>query len=446
MPDTRKPPDVRYLPTEKQQAWLIDALAELLGRQGTRQFLSMPLVEPTRRFFPDPWSFSEAGLDRVTRRLMQYAGLADLDVTILPFDRIATVERKRLCVQENVAGFFLGIEDGRCTFGFNVNAPADEEHMAGIMAHEVAHAYRAYHGLRDDSNAVHEEWRTDVTASYLGFGILVANNSYRYRVSVGGIVQLGQTFSEFHEGHAGYLTPQAFCFLLAIQMQARSLGALARLRLLDQLETTQRAFAKAARERILEWPEETFDRLLFPHEGDLLEDVPPEALLLPLPEYEPEAREEAPGGDQTAGAPLFNLGHPVFRLGQSRTLQYGGMGVFAGLLLTAGGAAALPPLRTWWLLIVPLLGLGGGLALGSRTRFDVCADPDCGAVLPSAAATCPNCGGLIAGTIRRPSERLEAQEEYERAHPAPGRRRKSSPWRKRPGGGRRGKGTRPGRT
>src|SRR5205814_2701759 len=98
-------------------------------------------------------------------------------------------------------------DSGCAHFAFNETAPSDPEHMAGVMAHEVAHAYRTFHQLADEAaDRDREEWLTDVTAAYLGFGVLVANNSYRYRTSG---EQIGyRSYQTWSVGRAGYLSPQ----------------------------------------------------------------------------------------------------------------------------------------------------------------------------------------------------------------------------------------------
>lgn len=136
---------MQMLPDPEEREWLIQALGHLVTRRGSEPFLAMPLVEPDRKHFPDPWSFSHQGLDRVTRRLLQYAGLGQLDICVQVF----TDEEWEQAVGEGEdpqlmpAGLFFGIENGVCQFGFNADNPGDEEHMAGVMAHEVAHVYRA---------------------------------------------------------------------------------------------------------------------------------------------------------------------------------------------------------------------------------------------------------------------------------------------------------------
>jgi len=238
---------VEFLPTSEQQAWLVDSLAELLRIRGTHPFFAMPLVEPTSSFFPDRWTSPYEGLDRVTRRLMQYAGLSELDVKVGTFTQEEMPFLQDSGHHHSIAGAFLGIAERCCHFAFNEAAAWERDHLLGTMAHEVAHAYRAHHGLVRPGVVDEEEWLTDVTAAYLGFGILVANNSYRYRTSGGNIGVL--SFHRWSIERVGYLSSQAFAYLLAIQMEARLLDPQEQQRLLKHLEANQAAFVSAALER-----------------------------------------------------------------------------------------------------------------------------------------------------------------------------------------------------
>ena len=168
---------MEHLPASDEQEWLTDRLAELIRSRGADRFLTAPVVEPTAAFFPESRGAASYVLDRATRRLLQYAGLGHLDVSFALFN--PTDEPN--C--NSVSAFFAGIENGCCRFGLNVMNSIDAEHLAGVMCHEVAHAYRAEHGLVRDGPA--EELLTDLTTTYLGFGILAANNSYRYRTTGG---------------------------------------------------------------------------------------------------------------------------------------------------------------------------------------------------------------------------------------------------------------------
>src|SRR5262245_55625072 len=135
------------LPTDDDQQWLLRELAEIVRARGWEPFLSAPIVQPTPEYFPDPVASPAAALDRVTRRLMQYAGLGGLEVEITSFEDTYIEGDTEATSCKQIAGCFYGVGDGHCHFGVNADLPPDIEHLAGVMAHEVAHAYRAHHRL-----------------------------------------------------------------------------------------------------------------------------------------------------------------------------------------------------------------------------------------------------------------------------------------------------------
>ena len=98
----------------------------------------------------------------VARRLLVYAGLGDLTLRL---DIGEYAERVRghdhhghltEHAGEGAAAWFAGIEGGDCWFGLDASHLGTPDVLVGAFAHEVAHAYRAHHGLvvRD---AAHEE-------------------------------------------------------------------------------------------------------------------------------------------------------------------------------------------------------------------------------------------------------------------------------------------------
>jgi len=398
---------MQHLPTVEEQNWLVQALAGLVANRGHAHLVSMPVVEPTRHFFPDPWSFSFSGLDRIVRRLMQYAGLTHLDVRIGTFagedDSYPDHEELR---RRSTAGLFLGIEGETCAFAFNEESPDDPEYMVGVMSHEVAHAYREFHGLRRVDSSRDEELLTDVTAVYLGFGVLVANNSDRYRTS--GWIEGNLSYQAWSTQKVGYLTPQAFAYLLALQMVARDLSFGKRHRLLKHMEANQASFVRSAVRSVQEWSHELPRRLNLPPHGLGDSPVPVEAILQPLPELR-EPPEEAASVDEVPTR--YNAGRPVFRLKEHRMYEWGILSLLGGVVVGSPIAATFE--QFWPLLLSVCLAIAFGLWCERRRRHDVCSDSDCGCVLESDVTACPGCGGTIAGSIRHRTERFQAEEEYE---------------------------------
>ncbi len=391
---------VRYLPTGEEQEWLVDALAALIQRQGYEPFILAPIVQPNREHFPEASGQAAYVLDRATRRMLQYVGMGDLDVLFEAFAENEPVATEHGTGCGTTAAYFRGIEDGCCFFGLNIQGSADAEYLAGVMCHEVAHAYRRKHSLETEDRD-EEERLTDLTTTYLGFGILSANNSLRYR-SAGDLDE-----TRWSTSSTGYLTPQAMSFLLALQAWGRETTSKQRKRIADFLEPNQRAFFVEAFKHI-DGHRNTFNsRLELPDRRSWPSARNVETILRPLPEFQPWTDD---GGEDLIQPTLPNEGYPVFRVRKSRALASG----VAGLFLSSAIGFVIAGIFENPLLILPFAIIGGvtGLYRG-REPFDVCCDPDCNARLPEEADMCARCGGTIRGRIRYADERLVAQEHLE---------------------------------
>jgi hypothetical protein len=394
------------LPPPQEQAELIRQVATLARAHGSAPWVSAPLLEPRPEHFPDPWRADALGVERLARRLLAYAGLPDLGVHVRLFANEAgsrTVDVRGGVTSSEHAGaaaWFAGIEDGRCLFGTDVQKLETPDHLAGIMAHEVAHAFRRFHRLERPERDV-EERLTDLTTVFLGFGVLTTNAAYRYRAS-GDMNRTRWT----HE-RVGYLAPEAMSFLLGAQVVARGLPAGERRRIARFLEPNQAAAFQAAcsaldRAALLE-------RLGLPPEAEWPAVVPP----APRP-FDTSADPPPPDLPALAQAARQqqNTGVPVFRVGRHAQTRY-----LVLAFLPAAGAAVL----AGWA-ASPLAGLAAACGvmiasgvLGRRRRHDRCSEPDCSAVIPANAERCPGCGGTISGRIEKQDDRLAARDELEDA-------------------------------
>jgi hypothetical protein len=400
---------MRYLPTDEDQEWLLRELAELIRVRGIDTFVASPIVRPTSEFFPDPVDSPGAALDRITRRLLQYAGLGGLDMHVELFEHGEVEETRDGTRCRSIAGCFLGIENGCCHFGINVEAASDVEHLAGVMAHEVAHAYRAHHPLRS-TEGDEEELRTDVTTAYLGFGVLATNNSYRFRKS--GSLVGNMAYTSWSTSSAGYLPPQAHGFLLGAQVAVRCLDRSERRAIYRELEANQAAFVKAA-VKIFESEEIVLEKALgLPPRANWPRPLAVGDVLRPLSRYSPrEDTSQQRGVEAESG---WNRGRPVFRITDSRTLLYA---VSDSAVLGALGLILSTLLFHSWLGLVPfaVAGVVSGVRRGRRTRMDLCSDAGCRTTLAPSLTRCPNCAGEIMGRLDHEDERLAMEERFREA-------------------------------
>jgi hypothetical protein len=392
------------LPDEAARAELLDALGDLVARHGAEPLLLPPLT-PTPACFPDRWQQDAQGVSALARRLLAYAGLPEVEPEVALWSDMSPQLRARshLTMRPGaIAALLLGLDGDVARFAVEESQLADPESVVAAMAHEVAHAWRARHGeVVEDER--HEEELTDLTTVYLGFGVLTANAAYRYRK------RGGYGYTEWSQQGLGYLGPGSLTFLLAAQALARGAGWRERRRILAELEPNQAGTFGASL------------RALRPHLDSIRRQLGGpsrrERPIAALPAVAPRvARLEV--ADFPDAPSAWNAGRPVFRVPRSRLRPLLNMTLLAAIVgsfvcLLAGSALAGPggaqAGAVVGLVTAPLVGLWFGVRAARRVQ-DHCSDPVCGGDLPAGASQCPICGGTISGTIRRPEDRLAAEE------------------------------------
>jgi hypothetical protein len=148
-----------------------------------------------------------------------------------------------------------------------------------------------------------------------------------------------------------------------------------RRRLLKQVEPDQAAFVQAAFDALIHEREKLAKRLKLPASSLWSRSLDLTEILQPLPEAE-----------------LSNAGRPIYRTTKAHMGFYGILGIVAGII------AAVVVSVAWdsgIVLMLPVIGLAAGIWWGYRNRVELCSNPDCQAVLPPGAATCPECQGQI---------------------------------------------------
>ncbi|MBT9554706.1 MAG: hypothetical protein IV100_01700 [Myxococcales bacterium] len=401
---------------------LVDALGTLIRERGAQHFLTSHRVLPSEASLPDHWTPTERGVWRLTSRLMRYAGLAELGVDIRVVS--ASVAAGPLdgttghtMGHRGAAGLFYGIQDGRAVFGVDLRQLSNVDGVVGTMAHEVAHAWRAHHGLVQEDRALEEEL-TDLTTVYLGFGVLTANAAYLARSSTQGF--LGSAWSV---STGGYLGHDALAYLLAVQSVLRADDRATRGRLADALERNQRSvFLSAA------------DALKSASLGDRFQvnvapsaEAPPDATPLPDDRADdfgeptpgttapPTAEEVEARAWRTrhAGEVRFRVAPPPPSVGSQRAVV--GLAVLMAVTGIYSLATQSASVGRVVLSAAVLLTVIGGFVLWVVKSVPVahCSDSSCGRQLKQPLPVCPGCGAGIAGDIRSDAERFDAEEDLD---------------------------------
>lgn len=156
------------------RAWL-DEQFDWLSAEFPDWLNEHPVIEPTPKFFPDPYDRSARAARTMLDRVCGYVDVAPHRVAL------AVYSESRRPVFVNDAGDEIGgtagtyeARDGRCHIRLEqqqLDRPMD---LVGTLAHELSHERLMGEG-RIDSDRFDNELLTDLTATYLGFGIFLAN-------------------------------------------------------------------------------------------------------------------------------------------------------------------------------------------------------------------------------------------------------------------------------
>lgn len=411
------------IPPEGEREWVLDALRELVQSCGHQHLVTTPLVLPIPGCFPDPWSPDARGVRRVALRILRYAALPHLDVTVEMFDDgraaaegVGLGPRVHTEAHEGAAAWFAGITDDTCWFGANVSLLDDPSGVTAALAHESAHAFRHVHELVVDDRDL-EECLTDLSTIYLGLGVLTANATLRHRSwslrGEGG----GLGGHAWSTSQLGYLSPQAMCFALAAVVRARGRGSAERRAVVGALHPNQAGFFKAA-ER---WLEQSLgvglrERLGLPDASQWpaptrLEDLLAEPLL--ADDADDVDATDADGSNAPAEPPPtvargergWNTGGKVYRVPYPASPMLGFVLVLASML------ASVPLFDAGHeLLALAVIAAGITLARWLPRRLPRHECSTCNGLLRRSDERCALCGGTLVGTLARAEDRLELPE------------------------------------
>lgn len=346
---------------------LLSDLEDLLKANGAADFLFAPIRLPVASDFPDEWSFDLESARAMLRRLMAYARLGALQHSLRLADdpgwEREDDEGEFEPPHPDAAGFFAGVNrHGTYLFGLRREQLGDPMALAGILAHETAHAWRFRRDITRTHDAT-EERLTDVSSVFLGFGVLSASIAHRDDRAL---------------EKRGYLPVGAVAFLLGVQLLARNDEAQWK-RVMPHLPLGAALVVEAVKDR---WG---------PHRAALLErlGLPEDGAVLP------RATPAVPSPWRRAVKAGRDI---VFRVRAAPV---------AMALAVSGGLGPLVAMANWspWPLLLVL-----ATPLAWLVRRDVCSG--CGAVLAPAAQRCRSCGGDVVGRIGRRSQHAAAEQRW----------------------------------
>jgi hypothetical protein len=396
------------LPSGEEADRLLQGLGRLIQLRGAETFLSAPLLLAEPQFFPDAVAPRARGVAVLLRRLLAYAGLEAQRLEIEIYGDATRDPHVVLDQQaESAAAWFMDIAEGVYRFGVRETELRDEQALVGTLGHEVAHAYRAHHGLQVVSRDV-EELLTDLTTVYLGFGVFTLESSFRFKT--GHLDASGQRLL-YERQLGGYLRPGELAFLLGAQLVVRAEREALLEAALASLSHNQAAALRAAVAQLSQDLPGLQLTLGLPDMASWPRPRQIKDTLAPLPEAavvihdRPKASREKRERDQFA-----------FRVAGNRLTSGVALAGAAGFALALGLELQL----AFWPCVLGLAALGG--LVGRARAAPTCSA--CGRSVSQHAARCSSCDVPLVGAIGSTLEYFDAEERYRAGQPdnASGRR------------------------
>jgi hypothetical protein len=218
----------------------------------------------------------------------------------------------------------------------------------------------------------------------------------------------------------GVLPTQAFAFALATVAVVREIPRKELKRITQNLQDNPAEFLRASMEVLANWKPPIREALGIPEPDAWPEPPDLEDLTTPLDDDEEDEAEPEQRRDEDKGVLGMNEGQPVFRVERSKALRLAKMlALPVALLGMLIGRMHLDVDIEMWKVAAAAAVLGVlGLAIGRFIPDSRCSEPKCGTPLKAGDETCPRCGGIVAGVIHHPKERLAAEEAWRETHDA----------------------------
>ncbi|HEY5950582.1 MAG TPA: hypothetical protein VIV40_34055 [Kofleriaceae bacterium] len=382
--------------TDEDRDWLTRETAKLIERAGLDSYVAAPLVEATDQWFPDEWHADDHGVARLAKRVFEHAGLADFEITTELGD--SDTKKAIVATRLDAKAMHLVVDPEYLT---------DPLTAVAELVYLAAFAFRVRNGLAVDDDE-QERRLVDLTTIYLGFGIIMTNAAYRYRAS--GELQGNMAITRWSHDEQGVLPAATMAWALATQLVARGANPAELRAVKRQLETNQAdVFDAACRQLKTDYVVLALGlpaRSKWPARRQ-----PPAAPTSTMPRLWRKPASNLPAATiKSTGYLGFNSGRSVLRMPASRRWEAGMLGLFVAMVPTIAlavkgyGGPAMVALAGTWLACV---------FLGGRWVRETCSDPNCTVKLKKTDATCPRCGGHIAGTVQKGENRLEAEERLQ---------------------------------
>lgn len=190
-------------------AWLIENLG------GIEAFRETPLIVPTTEFFRRPTNEDEPA-EHYFSEIVRLTGMGDWPFELVRQDNPIDPKLGPLAVVQNIrndpAGTFRMDSHNEILISYSPDLVDRPEDLVTTFVHEISHAVVLSIGAEPPGGWNCEEFATDLTVAFLGFGVFGANSAFRFsQFTDNATGSQGWSYRR-----SGYLTQPEWCFALAV--------------------------------------------------------------------------------------------------------------------------------------------------------------------------------------------------------------------------------------
>ncbi len=213
----------RPLLNEEDELFQVETYRWLLTHFGGIHFYEeTQLVLPTEEFFPSKLDSLNEVAQHTFEQVKKYAGLEewpcileiqDEDPDLLVGDTLIVQN-----VEQNPHGTFTINENNEAVITYNPKLVSEPTQMVATFAHELAHYLTSTAPEAPPGGWENWEFATDITATFLGFGIFQANSVFNFQQFSG----IGT--SGWKTSGGGYLSETEQSFSLGIFLKLKGIS------------------------------------------------------------------------------------------------------------------------------------------------------------------------------------------------------------------------------
>ena len=210
--------------SDLDQQFQHDTYAWLLSHFGGPHFFKgKTLVLPTRDYFPAKVDSLDGAVSETFLTVKKYAGMSDWECVLQRQDEDVEARVAPTVVVKNAPtnplGTFSATNKTNAVITYNPKLAKEPLHLVATFAHELAHYLTATAPEPPPGGWDNWEFATDIAATFLGFGVFMANSAFSFR-------QYTDLNSQgWRWSRSGYLTEAEHVYALSLflHLQKRSL-------------------------------------------------------------------------------------------------------------------------------------------------------------------------------------------------------------------------------